>query len=358
MALSCRVVVVALLSVAAVCVLHSGEKPAGAAESHHAQPAITGNPAFDPGAAVRTADPGRLLLSCGRPGEALRAEIYASAKDFDEGRQSFYLRRWDQDGTELLYPLHGHFLDGGASGIFMVHDGKGTRQQDSVHIDQTVNMGLFFLMTAGGGIRGVLSIYAENDSLLSREKDLEEMPCRSEEVARRLSSGDDHVQSVPNSGATPPSYWYGESDMKLLSCTAMAPAGEYEVDVLGSTIWPAHLAFLVVRVPGEKPVGYNAHLVEGPGRLLIHAHSYPHRTRTRTMDTMEETQSVIGGLLLRKTVSGYSGWAGLVASTADPYNISFARDSTLAEYASLGHAVIPPLPVTCSLAPAAPRSKP
>jgi hypothetical protein len=337
----------AVLFVAVTCALYSAQSPAGAAESHHVQPAVTGNPAFDPNAALRTADPGRLLLSCSRPGESSRAEIYASAKDFDEGKQSFYLRRWNEDGNEVLYPLHGHFLDDGASGIFMVHDGKGTRQHDTVHIDQTVNMGLFLFRTTAEGPRAVVNIYAEDERVLPQEKDFEEMPCRSGDVARRLSLGDDHVRTVPNSGATPPSYWYGEADGKLLSCIAVAPTGQYQVEVLGSTIWPAHLAFVVVHAPGRTPVGYNVHLLEGPGRLLIHAHSYPHRTRIRTMDTMEETETVIGGLLLRKTLNGYSGWAGLVASSADPYNISFARDSTLADYASLGHAVIPPLRVSC-----------
>jgi len=65
------------------------------------------------------------------------------------------------------------------------------------------------------------------------------------------------------------------------------------------------------------------------------------------LDTMEETETVIGGLLLRKTEDGYAGWIGLVSSAADPMNTSFSRDAALADYASLGHAVIPPLPVSC-----------
>ena len=155
------------------------------------------------------------------------------------------------------------------------------------------------------------------------------------------------MRATPNSGARPPSHWYRESDTKLLVCTAIGPTGEYKIEVLGSTIWPGHLAFLVVRAPGNDPVGYNVHLLEGPGRLLIHAHSYPHRTRVQMLDTMEETETVIGGLLLMKSEKGYAGWIGLVSSAADPMNTSFSRDATLADYSSLGHAVIPPRPVSC-----------
>jgi hypothetical protein len=247
----------------------------------------------------------------------------------------------------MIYPLHGHFLDGGAAGIFMVHDGKGARQSETILIDQTVNMGLVLIRTTTEGLRAVLSVYAENDSAPAALKDFEEFACRWGEQARRQSFDKGHVRATPNSGALPPSHWYGESDIKLLACAAAAPTGEYRIEVLGSTIWPAHLAFLVVRAPGGKAVGYNVHLLEGPGRLLVHAHSYPHRTRLRMMDTMEETETVIGGLLLNKTEDGYAGWIGLVASAADPQNISFSRNASLGDYATLGHAVIPPLPVTC-----------
>ena len=65
------------------------------------------------------------------------------------------------------------------------------------------------------------------------------------------------------------------------------------------------------------------------------------------LDTMEETETVIGGLLLVKTESGYAGWAGLAGSAADPYNISFSTNATLGDYAAMGRAIVPPMPVTC-----------
>jgi hypothetical protein len=65
------------------------------------------------------------------------------------------------------------------------------------------------------------------------------------------------------------------------------------------------------------------------------------------LDTMEETETVIGGLLLTKTAGGYEGWVGLSSSSADPYNISFSREATIGDYAALGRTVVPPLPVTC-----------
>jgi hypothetical protein len=347
MRLASRSVIIAVLSVVLAGTGYSDEKPAGPDNLHHARPpAVKGNPAIDPTAPPRIAEPGRLLLSCIRPGEPRPAEIYASVRDFGEGKQSFYLRRWNHAEGEMIYPLHGHFLDGGAAGIFMVHDGKGMRQHEILHIDQTVNMGLLFLWRTAHGLRAAVNVYAENESTPASESDFEMYTCRWGEEAR-LSIGTDHVRAAPNSGARPPSHWYRESDAKLLGCTAIGPTGEYKIEVLGSTIWPGHLAFLVVRAPAEDPVGYNVHLLEGPGRLLIHAHSYPHRTRLQMLDTMEETETVIGGLLLRKTEDGYAGWIGLVSSAADPMNTSFSRDATLADYASLGHAVIPPLPVTC-----------
>lgn len=347
MGLPGRSVIAAVLSCVLAGSVYSDEKPAGPDDPHHARPpAVKGNPAADPTAPPRIAEPGRLLLSCISPKEPRPVEIFASARDFGEGKQSFYLRRWNQAEAEIIYPLHGHFLDGGAAGIFMVHDGKGMRQQAIVRIDQTVNMGLLFLWRTAYGLRAAVNVYAENDSTPASESDFEVHTCRWGEEAR-LSIGKDHVRATPNSGARPPSHWYRESDTKLLACTAIGPAGEYEIEVLGSTIWPGHLAFLVVRAPGDDPVGYNVHLLEGPGRLLIHAHSYPHRTRLQMLDSMQETETVIGGLLLRKAGDGYAGWIGLVSSAADPMNTSFSRDSALADYASLGHAVIPPLPVSC-----------
>ena len=277
-------------------------------------------------------------------------DVYASAQDFDEGRQSFYLKRTEPTGREALYPLHGHFLDGGLSGIFMVHDGKGTGRGEAFLIDQSVNMGVLFFRTTNEGIRAVLDVFAEENASAAMQaggKPLEEFSCRMGEESSRLSTQVEHVRTMPNSGATPPSHWFRESDRTILTCTAPAPAGDYRFELLGSTIWPGHLGFLVVRAPGQAPVGYNVHLLAGSGRLLIHAHSYPHRTQARTLDTMEETETVIGGLLLAKTESGYKGWVGLASSAADPYNMSFSREATMGDYAALGRAVVPPLLVTC-----------
>jgi hypothetical protein len=327
---------------------YSADGLTGQNDLHHGKaPAVKGNPSIDPAAPPRIAEPGRLLLSCSGRGESQQAEMYASARNFDEGKESFYLRRLDHAGKEVFYPLHGHFLDGGASGIFMVHDGKGMRHQEILHIDQTVNMGLVFIQTTTQGLQAVLNVYAENENSPGALKDLEQLSCRWGAEARHLFLGRDRVRTEPNSGARPPSHWFQESDTNLLACTAIGPNGTYRIKVLGSTIWPGHLGFLVVQAAGNEPVGYNIHLLEGPGRLLIHAHSYPHRTRIQMLDTMEETETVVGGLLLSKTENGYTGWIGLVSSAADPMNTSFSSEATVADYASLGHAVIPPLPVTC-----------
>lgn len=337
--------------------------PTMAATADHAlhpggAPAITGNPAADLTLPPRSGRPGRPLLRCSAANDRGRgaAELFASASDFDEGRQSFFFKRTDPSGRETLYPLHGHFLDGGSSGIFMVHDGKGVRQGqgDAFLIDQSVNMGLVLLRETSEGIRAILDVIAEESVNGSAERggaDLLDYACRWAEeapVPSRLSAQAEHMRTQPNSGATPPSHWYRESDSTVLTCAATLPAGEYRLELRGAKIWPGHLGFLVVRTPGtDAPVGYNVHLLAGSGRLLIHAHSYPHRTRDRTLDTMEETETVIGGLLLVKTESGYEGWAGLVSSSADPYNISFSRDATMADYAAQGRTVVPPTPVTC-----------
>lgn len=317
------------------------------------QPAITGNPAADTTVPPRLGRPGRLLLGCSartaRGPET--AEVYASALDFDEGRQSFFLKRQDSTGSESFYPLHGHFLDGGRSGVFMVHDGKGTRGADAYRIDQSVNMGVLFLRASDGGSRAILDVFAEENAGKPGEgaaRPLVEYSCRWAEEGRRLSAQREHVRAQPNSGATPPSHWYRESDRTLLACVASSPEGTYRVELRGSKIWPGHLGLLVVRVPGtDQPVGYNVHMLEGPGRLLIHAHSFPHRTRTAMLDTLEETETVIGGLLLVPAEAGYTGWIGLVSSSADPYNISFSRDATVGDYAAQGRIVVPPLPITC-----------
>jgi hypothetical protein len=317
-------------------------------------PAITGNPAADTTVPLRLGRPGRLLLGCStrtaRGSET--AEVYASALDFDDGRQSFFLKRQDSAGNESLYPLHGHFLDGGRSGIFMVHDGKGVKDGDAYRIDQSVNMGVLFLRTADSGLRAILEVFAEEkvgDPRAGAGSRLTSYSCRWADGARRLSAPQAaHVRAQTNSGATPPSHWFRESDRVLLACRAESPTGEYRLELRGSKIWPGHLGFLVVRVPGmDQPVGYNVHMLEGPGRLLIHAHSFPHRTKASMLDTLEETETVIGGLLLVPAETGYTGWVGLAASAADPYNISFSRDATIGDYAAQGRIVVPPLPVTC-----------
>jgi hypothetical protein len=331
---------------------------AGCAHGQHhplhqnGEPAITGNPAADLTLPPRFGRPGRLLLRCAAPADRGSAswEMYASAQDFDEGKQTFYLKRTEPDGREILYPLHGHFLNGSLSGIFMVHDGKGTKQGETFLIDQSVNMGVLFFHTTNEGIRAALEVFAEENvsaTMPAAGKPLAEMSCRMGEGANRLTTRAEHVRTMPNSGATPPSHWFRESDRTILTCTAPTPAGNYRFELLGSTIWPGHLGFLVLRAPGHEPVGYNVHLLKGPGRLLIHAHSYPHRTRARPFDTMEETETVIGGLLLVKTENGYEGWVGLAGSSADPYNISFSHEATLGDYAAMGRVVVPPLPVTC-----------
>ncbi len=345
----CARVVAALLA-AAGCV-HDHGHPL----HRDSEPVITGNPAVDPTLPSRFGRPGRLLLQCDAQADRGPAvwSVYASAQDFDEGRQSFYLKRTDPVGSETLYPLHGHFLDGGSFGIFMVHDGKGIRQGqgNSFLIDQSVNMGVLFFRATGDGVRAILDVFAEEkigETAVAAGATLAERSCRWEASVSRLPSRADHARMQPNSGATPPSHWFRESDKTLLTCSGKAAEGEYRFELLGSKIWPGHLGFLVVHMPGkDAPVGYNVHLLAGPARLLIHAHSYPHRTRERMLDTMEETETVIGGLLLVKTESGYVGWAGLAGSPADPYNMAFSREATLDDYATHGRTVVPPLQVTC-----------
>jgi hypothetical protein len=302
----------------------------------------------------RLGRPGRLLLGCSTqtargPEEA---ELYASARDFDEGRQSFILKRLDSAGKENLYPLHGHFLDEGRTGVFMVHDGKGVKGGDTYRIDQSVNMGVLFLRTSNSRLRAILDVFAEENGGKTgqrAEPPFAEYFCRWAEEGRRLSSQREHVRVQLNSGATPPSHWYRESDKVLLMCRAGSPPGEYRLELRGSKIWPGHLGFLVVRAPGmDQPVGYNVHMLDGPGRLLIHVHSFPHRTKAGMLDSLEETETVIGGLLLVPSEAGYTGWIGLAGASADPYNISFSRDATVGDYAAQGKIVVPPLPVTCN----------
>src|SRR5437667_3645618 len=278
---------------AALVALAWGAACSAPADHHHpfaqdGPPAITGNPAADPALPPGLGRPGRLLLGCStrtaRGPET--AELYASALDFDEGRQSFFLKRIDAAGREILYPLHGHFLDGGRSGIFMVHDGKGVKDGDAYRIDQSVNMGVLLLRASDGGHRAILEVFAEGsvDRLGERAgRPPLEYSCRWTEEARRLSAQAEHVRVHPNTGATPPSHWYRESDRVLLACRAESPTGAYRLELRGSKMWPGHLGFLIVQSPGmDRPVGYNVHMPEGPGRLAIHAHTFPHRT-TNTM---------------------------------------------------------------------------
>ncbi|MEK9172282.1 MAG: hypothetical protein AAB282_01340, partial [Nitrospirota bacterium] len=168
-------------------------------DQHHAlhrdsEPAITGNPAADPALPPRFGRPGRLLLQCAAQADrgSARWDVYASAQDFDEGRQSFFLKRTDPAGSETLYPLHGHFLDGGSSGIFMVHDGRGARQGqgDAFLIDQSVNMGVFFFRTAGDEVRATLEVFAEEkigETAGASGATFVEYSCRWGEDVRRLA---------------------------------------------------------------------------------------------------------------------------------------------------------------------------
>src|SRR5437660_5659783 len=154
--------------VAGLVALTWGAACSAPADHHHpfaqdGPPAITGNPAADPTLPPRLGRPGRLLLGCStktaRGPET--AELYASALDFDEGRQSCFLKRLEAAGRESFYPLHGHFLDGGRSGVFMVHDGKAVKDGDAYRLDQSVNMGVLFLRTADSGLRAILDVCAE-----------------------------------------------------------------------------------------------------------------------------------------------------------------------------------------------------
>src|SRR5439155_3548856 len=165
-------------------------------------PAIIGNPAADTTLPPRLGRPGHLLLACRTrtAREPEKAEVYASALDFDEGRQSFFLKRLDPAGRESLYPLHGHFLDGGRSGIFMVHDGKGVKDGDAYRIDQSVNMGVLFLRTADSGLRAILDVFAEENVGEPGEeagRPLGEYSCHWAEEGRRLSSQREHVRAQP-----------------------------------------------------------------------------------------------------------------------------------------------------------------
>src|SRR2546427_6524403 len=95
-------------------------------------PAITGNPAADPTLPPRLGRPGRLLLGCStktaRGPETV--ELYASALDFDEGRQSFFLKRLDSAGRRSLYPPPGPFPERRPSGPFLVPPRDGLTGRD------------------------------------------------------------------------------------------------------------------------------------------------------------------------------------------------------------------------------------
>ena len=317
-------------------------------------PAIKGNPAADPSLPDRLGRTGRRLFSCSSGEGKAPVELYASGDDFGDGRQSFYLRRSDSQGGETFYPAHGHFLQGGKAGVLMIHDGKGTRSGETVRIDQTVQMGLMLFRPTSDGLKAIIEVYDEAAmGAGTGPARLGEYACRGETTDSQAageprSAEATRVRALPNSGATSPSFWYGEADRTVLRCGAQTEEGDYKIELLGAGVWPEHIGFLVIHPPQEAPpVGYNVHLLEGPGRLLVHIHSYPHRARGRTLDTMSETETAVGGLLLVKGEGGYSGWAGIASASSDPFHISFARAATLEDYAALGHAVIPPLPVTC-----------
>jgi len=306
-------------------------------------PAIKGNPAAEPDLPPRLVHPGRVLMQCDRTvqGKTEHAELLASGDDFDDGKQSFFLKQ-GADGRERLYPVHGHFLNGGKAGVFMIHEGKGSKADEAFKVDQSVNMGLVLFRSTGTGLRATIEVLAEDETETKRSA-ISDWACRMSAGATEHRSAAAHVKARPHTGAISPSHWYRESDLTILTCVA----GEYRLTLRVATVWPAHLGFLVLQAGDKPPVGYNVHLLEAPGRLLIHVHSVPHRTREKMLDTTMETETVIGGLLLNTTEGGYAGWVGLAGSTADPYNISFSRDATMADYAATGYAVIPPLPVTC-----------
>ncbi|TAL12114.1 MAG: hypothetical protein EPO02_02595, partial [Nitrospirae bacterium] len=184
---------------------------AGCAHEQHqpfhrnGEPAITGNPATDPTLPPRLGHHGRLLLHCAAPTDRKDAawDLYASAQDFDEGRQTFFLKRTGQTGSETLYPLHGHFLEGGASGIFMVHDGKGVGQTqgNAFFIDQSVNMGVLFFRTTGDELRAILDVFAEEkigEAAGAPGAALAERSCRWGAGVRRLPPRAEHVRVQPN----------------------------------------------------------------------------------------------------------------------------------------------------------------
>src|SRR5438132_1553523 len=138
----------------------------------------------------------------------------------------------------------------GRPGVFMVHDGKGVKDGDAYRIDQSVNMGVLFLRTAGSGLRAILDVFAEENGGVPGEgagRPLGEYSCRWTEEGRRLSSQREHVRAQPNSGATPPSHWYRESDRTVLACLGSSTDGTYRFELRGSKSWPGHVGFLVVR---------------------------------------------------------------------------------------------------------------
>src|SRR5437667_12127374 len=67
-------------------------------------PAIIGNPAADTTLPPRLGRPGHLLLACSTriAREPEKAEVYASAADFDEGGERLCLKRIAQAGRGVL----------------------------------------------------------------------------------------------------------------------------------------------------------------------------------------------------------------------------------------------------------------
>ena len=93
---------VASLAVASVSAdIAIGDAPHHPSSSIDRPPPIKGKPAFDPNLPLRVGPPGRLLFRCARAEDGATAELYSSAVDFDDGRQSFFLKRRDRSAILL-----------------------------------------------------------------------------------------------------------------------------------------------------------------------------------------------------------------------------------------------------------------
>src|SRR5947209_20209080 len=113
-------------------------------------------------------------------------------------------------------------------------------------------MGVLFLRTADSGLRAILDVFAEENVGKPGEeagRSLGEYSCRWAEEGRRLSSQREHVRAQPNSGATPPSHWYRESDRTVLACLGSSTDGTYRFELRASKNGPCHPAFRVLPPP-------------------------------------------------------------------------------------------------------------